>query len=91
MQCPAGLFLLGRSILSNVVDIEEAMQHTTLQHNRGACFLFGFAAAVPSIANTFMFAVLGRLGLPQNMLTATIRRLYIDNVGLICLRGEFKK
>ena len=38
--------LSGRSMLSNVIDVEEAMMHTALTEEEGAAFLFDFKAII---------------------------------------------
>ena len=57
-------FLRGRSMLSNVVDIDTEAMTVSLRHDKGALVLFDFAAAFPSMSQTYMLTVLKHLGLP---------------------------
>lgn len=41
-------FLSGPSMLANLLDVDEAMLHTTTQGEKGVAFFFDFAAAFPS-------------------------------------------
>ena len=71
-------FLPGRSILANVVDIEEAFVLAALQEDESAVFLFDFAAAFPPVSQDFFLRALERIGLPPHALHA-IRALYDNN------------
>ena len=47
-------FLPGRSILANVVDVEEAALQSALAHDMPATFLFDFSAAFPSVNQEYV-------------------------------------
>ncbi|CAK0909089.1 unnamed protein product, partial [Prorocentrum cordatum] len=61
-------FTPGRSMLSNVVDVDECMMHTALQHTAGAAWFFDFQAAFPGIARSFLRRLLRAAGLPPWLL-----------------------
>ena len=63
-------FLGGRSMLSNVLDIDFEATKVSLKHPHGAIVLFDFAAAFPSISQEYMWEVLGHIGLPAEILEA---------------------
>jgi hypothetical protein len=83
-------FLPHRSMLANVVDMEEGSVATSLSQDDGAAILFDFSAAFPSISHDFLHAVLAHIGFPPAAL-ALIRALYhqtsaqLQHAGL---RGE---
>ena len=56
-------FLKGRSMLMNVLDIDEAAMTISLKEKWGGLVLFDFKAAFPSVSHDFMFAVLEHIGL----------------------------
>ena len=51
-------FLRGRSMLSNVVKIDQEAMKISLQHEHGALVLFDFRAAFPSVEREFMMETL---------------------------------
>ena len=57
-------FLPRRSILANVIDVEEAAAEYHNQDDDPATFLFDFAAAFPSVHQTFLVRALEHVGLP---------------------------
>ena len=57
-------FLPGRSLLSNVLDVDEGMMTTALAHPAGAALFFDFKAAFPSVLHSFLLGVLRHIGLP---------------------------
>ena len=71
-------FVPGRSMLSNVVDIDEIMMLTALSQPRGAAWFFDFQAAFPSVAHDFLMAALRAAGLP-GWLTQFVEYLYEHN------------
>ena len=79
-------FLKGRSMLSNVAEIEHAAALHSLQKDRAAMVLFDFAAAFPSINQEFLLKTLGRVGLPGGILNL-VRALYHHNDCLISVAG----
>ena len=70
-------FLSGRSMLPNVIDVEEAMMHTALTEEEGAAISFDFKAAFPSVLHEFIISV-QHIGIPQFLMTF-ITALYQDN------------
>ena len=58
-------FIGGRSMLANLVDIDEAMAYSTCVSDKGAAMFYDFAAAFPSEEHGFMMAVVRRLGWPN--------------------------
>ena len=65
-------------MLSNVIDVEEAMMHTALTEEEGAAIFFDFKAAFPSVLHEFLLGVLQHIGVPQPLMTF-ITALYQDN------------
>jgi hypothetical protein len=61
-------FLAGRSMLSNVIDIDQEMVRIALQEEAGAAIFFDFQAAFPSVLHEYLHAVLRHLGLPAWLL-----------------------
>eukprot|EP00959_Pyramimonas_sp_CCMP1952_P149882 3136330-Pyramimonas_sp.AAC.1 len=55
-------------MLSNVVDVDEAMQRAALEGDAGAAWFFDFQAAFPSVAHAFLLRVLSAAGLPEWLL-----------------------
>ena len=78
-------FLPGRSILANVVDVEEAATEFAMTEDDPSIFLFDFSAAFPSIHQTFLLAALEHIGLPP---LAVVRALYDCCRGVLCFGGE---
>eukprot|EP00972_Heterocapsa_arctica_P105542 15549278-Heterocapsa_arctica.AAC.1 len=58
-------FLRGRSMLSNVLTIDNEAMRVSLQCEAGAVVLFDFKAAFPSIEREFMLRTLRWLGVPE--------------------------
>ena len=71
-------FLPGRSMISNVVEIDQAMMKAALQQNRALAIFFDFKAAFPSVAHRFLTEALRALDLPD-WLTRFVEVLYRDN------------
>ena len=61
-------FIKGRSMLSNVAEIEHQAAFHALQEDKSAFILFDFAAAFPSIDQDFLFRTLEHVGLPTGIL-----------------------
>ena len=57
-------FIKGRSMLSNIVDIEEAMLSSSLTQSSAAAVFFDFEAAFPSVSQEFLLEVLAARGWP---------------------------
>ena len=58
-------FITGRSILMNVVDIEDHAMRVALHGTAGATVLFDFAAAFPSLSHDYLLEALELMGLPR--------------------------
>ena len=80
-------FLGGRSILANVLDVDFESMRISLKVKQGAIVLFDFAAAFPSISNTYMFTMLGNLGIPTKVINL-IKALYSQVRCYMTLGGE---
>ena len=78
--------LPGRSLLSNVVDIDESMVTTALCHEEGAALFFDFEAAFPSVLHSFLIGVLRHIGLPPP-LVHFLAALYTNNICSLVLGG----
>ena len=61
-------FLPGRSLLSNVVELEHEAMMTSLKESDGAVILLDFAAAFPSISQKFLRKALAHIGMPPSAL-----------------------
>ena len=57
-------FVSGRSMLANLIDIEEAMVTNACESDEGAAIFFDFAAALPSVEHDMLFAVFRKLRWP---------------------------
>jgi len=64
-------FLLGRSMLQNVVELDCEMRAASLQRERAAAVFFDFAAAFPSLAHDFMMDVLSFLASRRALSTSS--------------------
>ena len=71
-------FIGGRSMLANIIDIDEIMQHTALGYDDGFAVMFDFKAAFPSVDHAFMMDLFAHIGLPDFIL-GFIRALYFQN------------
>jgi len=80
-------FVGGRSMLANVIDVDEAMQHTALEEENGAAVFLDFAAAFPSVSHEFMLDLFADLGLPPELLNF-IRALYRRNICQLVVGGS---
>ena len=58
----------GRHMMSNLIDIDEAAQKTSVHSTRGAVVLLDFKAAFPSVDHGFMWETLEAAGIPTNRL-----------------------
>jgi len=79
-------FLPGRSMLSNVLDVEEEMMRQALLREGAAAIFFDFKAAFPSVSHAFMLRALEGIGLPTGVVRL-IRALYKNNSCVISLSG----
>ena len=71
-------FLPGRSILANLIDVDNSSMITSLHDEDGALMLMDFASAFPSISQEFMFTTLRAIGIPQ-VAIRTIQSLYSES------------
>ena len=56
-------FLAGRSMLANLVDVDEAMAYTASRGEGGIAFFVVFAAAFPSIEHEFFLQLWSEIGM----------------------------
>ena len=61
-------FLPGRSLLSNVVELEHQAMLTSLDASEGALVLLDFAAAFPSVSQQYLKKALAHIGMPTSAL-----------------------
>lgn len=61
-------FLPHRSLLANVVELEDAAMQVSLGESEGGIMLLDFAAAFPSVSQQFLRAVLAHIGFPASAL-----------------------
>jgi len=80
-------FLCGRSLLKNIIDIDDQMRAAALAGGFPAAIFFDFAAAFPSISQDFLFTTLRDIGLPRETVQF-IKNLYFENKCLIAMGGE---
>jgi hypothetical protein len=80
-------FLKGRSMLSNVIDIDYHAMTVSLKCARGALFLFDFKAAFPSVSHDFLKESLQLIGVPPSALSF-ITALYSNNYCDISHKGN---
>ena len=80
-------FLPGRSLLSNVIDIEEAAVTAAMQGDKPATLLFDFSAAFPSVNQEFLLKALRHIGLPEAALSA-VQALYDNNRCRLAFAGS---
>ena len=79
-------FIRQRSMLLNVLEVDTAMQETSLEVERGACFLFDFKAAFPSVSQDFLLDLFGSIGMPPGILRL-IQNMYLDNAVTLVIGG----
>ena len=79
-------FLHGRSMLSNVVDIEMEAMRISLKSDKGAVVLFDFQAAFPSLSHEYMMSVLGHIGVPTGSLSF-VKALYNRTKCVVSCKG----
>ena len=74
-------------MISNLLDIDEAILNHALQGEDSAAIFYDFAAAFPSIEQEFFHQFLQRLGWPKWLLNF-VHSLYWNNFCSICLSGQ---
>ena len=80
-------FITGRSMLRNIVDIEDASQRYSLKFGDPATVYFDFSAAFPSLSRSFLMASLQAAGLPSSAIRA-VQGLYMCNSCDLVLNGQ---
>ena len=80
-------FLKGRSMLSNIIDIDYESMRVSIKSEKGMLVLFDFKAAFPSVAHSFLMESLSAIGMPQSALDF-IGMMYDNNHCDIAFRGE---
>ncbi len=80
-------FIGGRSLLANVIDIEEAMVMTALHEDDGACIFCDLAAAFPCMDHGFVRDLFTAMELPDHVM-AFFEALYARNFCRLVVRGE---
>jgi hypothetical protein len=80
-------FVAGRHLEDNLLGLEAAaisLSATNLK--RSAAIFFDFRTAFPSLAHTWIFAVLTRMGIPSYFIHA-VRQLYTDCSAMLLFNG----
>ena len=80
-------FLKGRSMLANILEIDEVAMTISLTEAYGGMVLFDFKAAFPSIEHEYLFKVLEHIGTPKPVLNA-IMALYDQVQCILQFKGE---
>ena len=80
-------FVRGRSMLANVLDVEEAMLETALTYDDPAAIFLDFEAAFPSLNQRFIRRVLTARGWPPWLLRF-VEVLYTNNFCVLSLGGN---
>ena len=80
-------FLPGRSLIANVVELEDEAAQTALRASEGATMLLDFAAAFPSVSQQFLKQALKFLGFPPAALNL-LEALYYKNSCQIVVMGR---
>ena len=84
-------FVGGRSMLANVIDIEEAMLRCAASEERGAAIFFDFAAAFPRVSHDFLIDYFTDSGLFPKEIIRFVVQLYMANRCFIQIHGgKFK-
>ena len=81
-------FLRGRSILSNVLELEVAMQRAALDDEEAFALLFDMRAAFPSLEHAFLHKVLEELQVPAGV-RAAVRALYAGQSCCLSMAGRW--
>ena len=79
-------FLRGRSILRNLIEVENAMLLRSAEDADSAAIFLDFSAAFPSISQEFVMRVLTEYGIPQEELNV-VRALYDSSRCKISMKG----
>ena len=79
-------FLPGRSMLANLVDLDEGLAEHYIAGSESAAFFFDFEAAFPSIEHGFMMRLFKHFGWPDWLLRF-VEALYQDNKCEVVIKG----
>jgi hypothetical protein len=79
-------FIKGRSMLSNVVTIDQEAMKVSLRCKHGAIVLFDFKAAFPSVERNFLIDSIRWLGMPEEEVNFIIS-LYDRTMASIRMSG----
>ena len=79
-------FIKGRSMLSNVLDVDEDMMCAAMACDQSCAIFFDFRAAFPSVAHEFILGVLRARGWPSWMLNF-MQRVYSRNYCFLSTGG----
>jgi len=79
-------FITGRSMLSNLIDVDEAMITTAMTGGGSVAIFYDFAAAFPSVEHTLLHSFFAHLGWPTWLLNMIIT-LYLCNFCQITIGG----
>ena len=71
-------FIPGRSMISNILQVDKEAKSLALAGKKGAIILFDFAAAFPSVDQGFLLKVLESVGCSGIYLNA-IKKFYLNN------------
>ena len=80
-------FLPGRSMLSNVLAVDERMMEVALKEEAGSAVFLDFRAAFPTVSRGFILTVLRRIGVPASMM-ALVTTLYHANSCWVVAGGK---
>ena len=80
-------FIHGRSMIANLLDVEESMYTTAATGSGGLSFFFDFEAAFPSVEHDSLHGFFAYLGWPSWLLQF-IRCLYRGNICRLSLGGS---
>jgi len=80
-------FIGGRSMIANLIDIDEAMALESLHSADSVCLFYDFAAAFPSVEHTLLMEYFKALGWPSWLLRF-IGVLYANNHCFISMGGS---
>ena len=73
-------FITGRSMMANLVDVDEALVYKASQGEEAMAFFYDFAAAFPSIEHELFHEYFHSLGWPEWLL----RAIGILHLGTFC-------
>jgi len=80
-------FLSNRFLLENVVDVDFESRRMYLRGGHGGLVLVDLAAAFPSVSHDYLFNVLSRQGVPENIIQS-VKMFYQGNQNFLSLDGQ---